>query len=285
MPIYTQRILGLLFLSYVFLLSHVYAYRYFNTQYYYHPRAKVLIPQKKIQQPKEKEPQNTSWHGYFSAQRFESTFEDKQKLLQVRSNIQKSLESLSYNHTKNLKHLEVKNVSHTSRGLANDKKIILNIGTIDTNDEMIAVFTHEMGHVVDLGLLKGKHGHETNFVDRKKKVLSDDPSIEFYSISWISSKQKKAGTKRYDFVSGYAMSNPFEDFAESYLFYRYHGEKFRTLMTTSDQLAKKYQFMKENVFDGKEYQLSTITETSHIKRIWDATLLTLPKDNRLVVQR
>lgn len=237
---------------------------------YYHPRTAQVV------KPEPPKPAPQSWQGYFSAKRFNDTPEDKKKLLTVRQNLQKSFASLFPKHLDVLNQLEVNNVTHKSRGLAGSHKIILNIGTIDTNDEMISVFTHEMGHVVDLGYFQGSTGAPTAFVDRKKAVLSDDPSVQFYQISWMNNDTKKQGVTREDFVSGYSMSNPFEDFAESFAFYRYHGEKFRALATRSPLLKKKYAFLKYNVFDGTEFQTETVYDFTYRNNAWDITLLPLP---------
>ena len=39
----------------------------------------------------------------------------------------------------------------------------------------------------------------------------------FYQLSWIDINIMKAGLNTKDFVSGYAMTNKYEDFAESFL--------------------------------------------------------------------
>ncbi len=213
------------------------------------------------------------WTGHFSAQNFRKTEEDKKALLDIRKNLQASLLSLPKEHTDALQSLEVRKKNHVSRGLANARKIILNTEPIDDNDELSSVFVHEMGHVVDLGLLQGKTGTPTEFRDKSTTFLSDDPSVKFYEICWTTTDKRLAGTTRNDFVSGYAMSNAFEDFAESYLFYRFHGEKFREISKGSAHLSKKYLFMKEFVFDGREFQTNK-RYTDFVQGVlFDATLL------------
>lgn len=212
------------------------------------------------------------WEGYFSAQKFENNVQDRLTLLHLKRNLRKAMTALPRSHAKYLKNLEIRNLSHPSRGMANREKIILHNPSISTDQELIAVFIHEMGHIVDLSLLEGKTAPKSNFKDGKKAVPQDDPSVIFYEISWQDSENLKENIRPSDFVSGYAMSNPFEDFAESYTFYRLHGEKFREKMTSSIPLQKKYHFLKNFVFYGKEYQLEK-ENTSYEKYLWDTTLL------------
>ena len=156
--------------------------------------------------------------------------------------------------------------------MANSKKMILHTASIDNEDELISVFVHELGHIVDLGTLKNTSGGQSEFRDGKTPIFKNDISLKFYRISWKNSKERKETATRADFVSGYSLSSPFEDFAESYLFYRLHGEKFRQIAKKSNALQKKYDFMKQYVFENKEFQKGKVTPFAH-GVIWDSTLL------------
>ena len=77
-----------------------------------------------------------------------------------------------------------------------------------------------------------------------------------------------------DFVSGYGMSNPFEDFAESQNMYLYHREIFVYLASTSKVLQRKYEYF-NTLYHSKYLSanfnpilLSTI-KTDY--RPWDST--------------
>lgn len=212
------------------------------------------------------------WEGHFSAEKFQNTPRDRVELLKIKKNIRTALKTLPTTHTRNLDTLEVRNTKHISRGMANDKKIILHTRSIDTEKELISIFIHEMGHVVDLGKLIGTSGDFTNFKDGKKYLRSDDPSIRFYTLSWKDATTLIPQRSKKDFVSGYAMSNCFEDFAESYLYYRLHGEKFRRKMMDSPILRKKYTFLRFQVFNGLEFQKDKPSPKT-VDHIWDATLL------------
>lgn len=212
------------------------------------------------------------WDGHFAAKNFDNS-KEKTALNTIKKNLRTVVIGLPKDHTAALKSLEVRNERHVSRGLANSKKIILNTGNIDTDDELKAVFVHELGHVVDLGRLKGYNQNLSEFKDGSRKIYTDDPSVQFYRLSWKDSDTKRSSASRYDFISEYGMTTPFEDFAESYLFYRLHGAKFRAATAKSTVLAQKYNFLRDQVFAGKEFQTDQYVERYVPGLIWDATLL------------
>ena len=105
-------------------------------------------------------------------------------------------------------------------------------------DELTAVWIHEFWHFLDLYFLK--------------KWLYTDLSYYFYNISWNSTKVLKAWQTQSDFVSGYAMTNKYEDFAESFTYFVLHNEDFLYKANKSDTLKKKYNFFIKYLFrDGK----------------------------------
>jgi hypothetical protein len=220
------------------------------------------------------------WKGHFSAENFRKNSFDNLYLKKIKKDLRASLISLPKWHTEALKDLEIKKNKHVSRGLSSSSKIILHIDSIQNSEELISVFIHEMGHIVDLGALQGEKGIKTAFYDGEAPVLSDDLSLEFYRLSWIDAGIQKDDILRQDFVSGYAMTDCFEDFAETYLFYRLHGAKFRGILADSPILTKKYEFMKENVFENKEFQLDVLADSEFkYNMIFDATLISFQKED------
>jgi len=213
------------------------------------------------------------WTGLFSAKKFGRN--DQSKLKNIQSTLQASIVDLPSSHTAALKKLEVRKSQHRSRGLANSKMVILNTESISSQDELQAVFTHEMGHVVDLGMLKPNGRTKSVFWTKGTQVFKGDPSIDFYQLSWSDHNSRKKSAMRKDFISGYAMSSPYEDFAESYLFYRLHGEKFRNIAVESPALQAKYNFMRLRVFKGQEFQTQKVAQGFLHNLIWDATLVKL----------
>jgi hypothetical protein len=213
------------------------------------------------------------WEGLFAAKKFSR--DDQPELENIQKTLQTSLLDLPTMHTSALKQLEVRNENHTSRGLANSRMMILNTESINSEDELQAVFTHEMGHIVDLGLLRSSSRVKSAFWTSGTQVFANDPSLTFYKLSWSDYKTKHTSATRADFISGYAMSTPFEDFAECYLFYRLHGEKFRKISEDSTVLAAKYNFMRTQVFKGEEFQTDKTDRGFLHNLIWDATLVKL----------
>ena len=76
------------------------------------------------------------------------------------------------------------------------------------------------------------------------------------------------------FVGGYALSDPFEDFAESFNMYLNHHHVFALLTTSDSSLRQKYVFM-EKLFQ-REYIKADFATTAMVKnnletRPWDTT--------------
>lgn len=128
-------------------------------------------------------------------------------------------------------------------------------GMILNSDCMIAnTIIHEAGH----NLQFSRFG--VNFKDGKLKEFSD--------ISWILKDSgfiinpeldtdTKPDTVNYQgFVSDYSMTAPAEDFAETFSYYMIYSEYFRYKLQYDKILKVKYEWMKNNVFDGREYDKS-----------------------------
>jgi hypothetical protein len=56
-----------------------------------------------------------------------------------------------------------------------------------------------------------------------------------------------------DFLSGYALTNKYEDFAESFTFYVFHNEDFRSRAQKNLMIARKYNFFRKYVFINTEF--------------------------------
>lgn len=78
----------------------------------------------------------------------------------------------------------------------------------------------------------------------------------FGAISWQSRKVRKLGMDKFrDFVTTYAFYNNYnEDVAESVGWYVFHREEFLYRAQSSPILAQKYEWVKNNVFGGKEFK-------------------------------
>ena len=183
-----------------------------------------------------------------------------------------TLSSLPSDHYASLKKLTLNTARDGGRGLGGARTIILRIGGLP-QDEIAGVLVHELGHVTDLGYLAvtdASFGVDSQFFDGVSYVSTSDPSFYFYSIAWDDAKNKRAGMGDTSFVTGYAMSDPFEDFAETYTYYILHAKEFRAMAQSNDTLAQKYLFIKNTVFSGKEFDTGR-EGISVTERQWDAT--------------
>jgi hypothetical protein len=187
--------------------------------------------------------------------------------------IETALSKLPSGHAESVKNIVLDYSAKAHRGLGGNSMIILRAVNMDT-EEMVGVLIHELGHNVDYAYLSPKDEEKkSTFKDGELPLYESDSSLDFYRISWLSNTQKKKAATNLDFVSGYALTDPFEDFAETYCYYVLHNKDFKVLAAGSPALYAKYQFMKYQVFDGEEFDTGDglVEQTT---RPWDITVLT-----------
>lgn len=102
--------------------------------------------------------------------------------------------------------------------------------------EFTKLFVHEFAHFVDVYVLTA----------RSRRI--PDPSLDFYRISWESVNVKRSSESMSSFVSGYAATNQYEDFAESLTFYVFHNSVFYDRALKNESLRQKYLFLQGTVF-------------------------------------
>lgn len=145
------------------------------------------------------------------------------------------------------------------RGYAVKDSLTINLGSIKSYREYMEILIHELGHVVDLGVIAGSTSkkHET-FTEFGNQVFSvDDPSLNFYRLSWDAESIRKASAGQMDFCSNYGQTNTFEDFSECFNLFLTHNALFRYFATRSEVMKKKYNFLAEQLgakyfFDGED---------------------------------
>jgi len=133
---------------------------------------------------------------------------------------------------------------------------LYNVNNIQQN-EIIGVFIHELAHHIDIYTLT-------------KKVFQD-PSNNFYQVSWENTNTIKSGQKIKDFVSWYAMSNKYEDFAESLTYYVFANEEMREKSKNSFSLKQKYEFFEKTLFKWNEFKQTNFSLDSQKRYYWDIT--------------
>jgi hypothetical protein len=197
--------------------------------------------------------------------------------------VYRTLKSLPVETTSQLKNLTLYFSDEGRRGLGGGSTIILRCQNV-TDEELVSVLVHEMGHITDTGVLVGSDSSvASSYMDGSNIVKSDDPSVEFYNISFTNESTKKQDAADWDFVSGYAMTDPFEDFAESYNYYILHGTEFRKLAKYNDSLRQKYDFLKNMVFKGHEFENGSDGKADIFTRKYDVTVLPYDMEKFFVI--
>ncbi len=161
--------------------------------------------------------------------------------------------------------------------------IVNKIPTIITDDfDNATTIIHEYAHYLDRNIFSRNSATSQGLID----------TTSFYAISYNLSDQGPGGTtetggggKTYayknpsniknEFVGGYAQGwqasdnsqhfTPYEDFAESFTMYVSEGKVFRKLSETYPVLKQKYDWLKQNVFQGQEYQSGDVAGIAAIK--------------------
>lgn len=113
-------------------------------------------------------------------------------------------------------------------------------------DLFFQTLVHEAGHVYSL---RGEEvGDPSPFLDFQRSLPVTDPSVPYFSLSWKDNVTIAVPA----FPSEYGKTNPFEDYAESFIYYILQGRAFRQEAEKDPLISKKYEFMKKT-FGGKEF--------------------------------
>ena len=140
------------------------------------------------------------------------------------------------------------------------KELILSTKIKELN-ESTKVFVHELWHIVDLHFLPN--------------IWDYDPSENFYNISRMSYNVKKKNAKLADFVSWYALTNKYEDFAESFWFYVFHNEEFKRRSLENIIISRKYNYLKKYVFFDDEFLFTSFNNELIKSYNWDSTKINI----------
>lgn len=136
-------------------------------------------------------------------------------------------------------------------------------GHIATLPELSQVLVHELGHMIDIYLLSGRK-------------WSHNIAQKFYKISWLDQTVIRPESSKSEFISGYAASNQYEDFAESFAMYVFHNEIFYVRAQKSPQLMKKYEFLREEVLG--DYYFKSVEKHEIPSTFWDVTKLQVSEE-------
>lgn len=147
--------------------------------------------------------------------------------------------------------------AHTRWRMFRENIYLYSLGRL-SESELTSVFIHEFWHYHDI----------YGFSSTRFWNLSE----RFYNISWVDTDIIRPWQSVTDFVSGYAMTNKYEDFAESYTYYVLHNSAFLEKTRDNIILKQKYDFFERYAFSQKEfYKRNFSTSPGILSYYWDIT--------------
>jgi hypothetical protein len=129
---------------------------------------------------------------------------------------------------------------------------------VRADSEFLQLLVHEVAHYIDI----------YSFISSGNRR---DVSTQFYRISWDAPKTKKSGETLSSFISGYASTNQYEDFAETFTFYVFHNTTFSERALRNETLRKKYLFFANEVFPDWAFQDTDFSVGIVPGYLWDTT--------------
>lgn len=169
-----------------------------------------------------------------------------------------------------LKKIEIQKNIGQRRWYATRDTILLNTAQVWEKNEMIGLISHEIGHIIDLGMLQGREEKKNEIYTEFGKIVFalDDISLKYYELSRENETIRRASAIKKDFCSGYGMSDPFEDFAECLNLYIHHNNVFQSFALKNKIMRKKFNFI-AGLFSWKYITKGQKTNTQ--ERPWDTT--------------
>ena len=154
------------------------------------------------------------------------------------------------------------------RGKMKQKTIKMFWVTQLEQNEFLSVFIHEFAHYLDIYFFSRDRG--------------SDISNRFYDISWKTTSIILPWQKQSDFVSGYAMTNKYEDFSESFTYYLLHNNDFLEKSKQSSIMREKYNFFRRYLFEGNDFFGTDFSDGNIIRAYyWDITKIPFDVKNFL----
>jgi hypothetical protein len=144
---------------------------------------------------------------------------------------------------------------------------------------------HEYAHYLDASIYSSTNQNiSMGIIDtRGFTEISFDTGIECNpGAPWRYFRLRNPSNMRREFVTNYAVGwtktgeedcrSSVEDFAESFAMYVMQGNVFRELSKTNPIIAKKYKWLKDNVFAGREYYTGNPRNVSRINKTFKSQL-------------
>jgi hypothetical protein len=156
-----------------------------------------------------------------------------------------------------------------NRGLGGKTTIIIDGSVPD--EEFMALLTHECGHVIHSNWQGNPASGESAFKDGATPFYNDSPVVAFFSIAWENEHVMRRGVGAKDVVSGYAKSDAFENFAETFTLYALHPDAIAAQAQDSAIIARQLTWMRTYLPMGTILSKSAYSWNG--KAPWDVTRL------------
>lgn len=160
------------------------------------------------------------------------------------------------------------------RGLSDGYNIWLRC--LDDQQELTNILIHEIGHNVHEQYFKPlSKVYPSNFKDFDEIIYKSNPLVNFLDISFSNEDQLKPNSLDIDFVSYYSKTDPFEDFAETFMMYFRYRNHLKSIAKPSIALRKKLNFMNLHFNEISEYKPNYTKPVliSSLIRTYDASLV------------
>jgi len=121
----------------------------------------------------------------------------------------------------------------------------LNRGIIIEQNVRAVTVIHELGHIVDVHGIQGDFADEQNVFSYAK--------VDRDKIFQVALENKPNDKEKLGYISSYSSNNDLQNFAEHYAYYVVYPDVFRDEMKNDPLLLKKYEFLRDFIFNGKEF--------------------------------
>ncbi len=115
---------------------------------------------------------------------------------------------------------------------------------IEQNVRAVTVI-HELGHIVDVHGIQGDFADEQNVFSYAKEDRN--------KIFQVALENKPNDKEKLGYITSYSSYNDLENFADHYAYYVVYPDMFRDEMKNDPLLAKKYEFLRDFIFNDKEF--------------------------------
>jgi len=115
---------------------------------------------------------------------------------------------------------------------------------IEQNVKAVTVI-HELGHIVDVHGIQGVYADEQNVFSYAKEDRN--------KIFQVALANKPNDKEKLGYITSYSSNNDLENFADHYAYYVVYPDMFRDEMKNDPLLTKKYEFLRDFIFNDKEF--------------------------------